>query len=492
VTGSTFQENSANAGGGIFNDNNSHLAVINSGFYTNTVINNGGGINNVSGTLTVTNGAFAGNSAAYGGGIRNDAMVTVTLTTFHGNSAYFGGGIHNVVPGALTVDNSTFSTNTTVHYGAGIYNGATLTVTNSTFDSNSGEAGGGIYNDLTSWVYNSTFYSNTVNGNGGGIINNSGTLTLTNSTLNGNSAGGGGGISNGATLHYRNTLIANSPSGGDCLNTATIGDNINNLVEDGSCSAALSGDPALAPPGNYGGSTWTCALLSSSPAIDSGDNSTCLANDQRGALRDDWNCDIGAFELKFADSASVVKSITGTGTYSFGPTKVKIEVLAVGSLDSLTITKTEGDHPGRTGSPGGDGVGWGEYFILDPNLGANGTFAVNLTLPALFIPDGSDKVCRYVSGTTWDCAADAYSTDPFNTVTRDGVTAFSDWAVGQNVGPTAVQLLALRAHSPIWIKDLYGLVAGALVILAIGISLTVKNLMRGRFGEKGKGHNLNR
>ena len=108
---------------------------------------------------------------------------------------------------------------------------------------------------------------------GGGIINNSGTLTLNNCTFDGNTAGSGGGLGNGATLHYRNTIIANSTSGADCLNNGTIGVNINNLVEDGSClSGGLFGDPALGPLVDNGGPTWTCALQPGSPAIDAGDN----------------------------------------------------------------------------------------------------------------------------------------------------------------------------------------------------------------------------
>ena len=93
-------------------------------------------------------------------------------------------------------------------------------------------------------------------------------------------------------------------------------------------------------------------------------------------------------------------------------------------------------------------MGWGEYFTLSPNAGANGTFTAILTLPTLYTPDAHDKVCRYISGTTWDCAAHSFSTTPFNIVTREEVTAFSDWAAGDNVGPTALQLLSFRATSP--------------------------------------------
>jgi hypothetical protein len=70
---------------------------------------------------------------------------------------------------------------------------------------------------------------------------------------------------------------------------------------------------------------------------------------------------------------------------------------------------------------------------------------VDVTLPTTFTPDANDKVCRYTgTGTTWDCAR---TTNTSNTITRDGVTTFSDWAAGNEVGPTAVTLNNLEAQA---------------------------------------------
>jgi hypothetical protein len=371
--------------------------------------------------------------------------MTVTLTTFRSNTAEFGGGIHNVEAGRVAVDGSTFSENRTTYYGAGIFNGATLTVTNSTFQGNLGDAGGGIYNDVTAWVESSTFYANTVTGVGGGIINNHGSLSLADSTLAGNSASDGGGLGNVATLNYRNTIIADNLSGGDCRNWDTISENLNNLVEDGGCEAAFSGDPALQVLADNGGPAWTCSLQADSLAIDMGDSSACPALDQRGQARDDWNCDIGSFELKLADSSIVTKSIDGAGEYTFGPTRVKVELTESGELYELAVTQVTGDHAGSTGSPGGNGVGWGEYFVLNPNDEANGTFNATLTLPSLYPPDEFDSVCRYIGEYTWDCAADSFATTPFYTISRADVSEFSDWAAGDDVSPTAIRLTTLLA-----------------------------------------------
>ena len=75
--------------------------------------------------------------------------------------------------------------------GGGIFNQATLTVTNSTFSGNSaGVYGGGIYNvNGTVTVVNSTFFNNSAGAYGGGILINSGTVKVNNSTFSGNSAG---------------------------------------------------------------------------------------------------------------------------------------------------------------------------------------------------------------------------------------------------------------------------------------------------------------
>ena len=70
-----------------------------------------------------------------------------------------------------------------------------------------------------------------------------------------------------------------------------------NLISDGSCSAALTGNPMLGPLADNGGSAQTFALWPGSPAINAGTNSGCPAADQRGQARPvNTTCDIGAYE----------------------------------------------------------------------------------------------------------------------------------------------------------------------------------------------------
>jgi CSLREA domain-containing protein len=306
--------NSANEGGGIYNFLGT-LTVTNVTFSGNSAGTNGGGIYSVVGPLTVTNSTFSGNSAVQnGGGIFNAGTLNVTNSTFSSNSANYGGGIRND-NGTLTVTSSTFSNNSAT-YGAGIdnYNG-TLTVTGSTFSNNAASwDSGGIFNQAgTTTVTNSTFSGNSAN-YGGGIDNFGGTLTVTNSTFSGNSASTWGGAifnwkgvaATAPTTTIRNTILANSPSGGDCWNDTAGGAILNggnNLIETNvGCGsiATITSDPNL---DTLTGSPAYFPLKPGSPAIDTGDNATCAATDQRGVSRPkdgDGNgsaiCDIGAFE----------------------------------------------------------------------------------------------------------------------------------------------------------------------------------------------------
>jgi predicted outer membrane repeat protein len=305
---------------GVFVVNSGVTATLNNLTITKGNAADGGGIVN-SGTLTVLNSVFTNNSASgYGGGIDSNGTLTVTNSTFSGNSADTGGGIDNYGAGIATISNSTFSTNSAIYYGGGINNESTMTITNSTLNSNAAASGGGIENyNAALIVANGTFYSNTASDWGGGIENNS-TLTVTNSTFSNNSSTkGGGGIDNfgsSGTLNFANTILANSPAGGDCLNTATLGTNTNTLVEDGGCYASVTGDPKLGSLANNGGPTQTMSLLSGSPAIDAANDAVCAAApinnlDQRGIARPlGVHCDIGSYELVADSTPPTVISIT--------------------------------------------------------------------------------------------------------------------------------------------------------------------------------------
>src|SRR5271155_2423427 len=213
----------ANEGGGTLNgctagSDTAYIIQFASGV-TGTIVL-GSLLPDIESDLTIK-GPTSGNIAISG----NHAVGVMSIDTS-------GPGGHTVALSNLTIENGA------TDMGGGISNGdATLTVTNSTFSGNSASVdGGGIFNhgNATITVTNSTISGNSA-GCGGGI-SNSGALTVTNSTFSGNSATGIGGGIYIASLDFNpvtleGTILASSPSGGNCAGTVTDGGY--NISDDG-------------------------------------------------------------------------------------------------------------------------------------------------------------------------------------------------------------------------------------------------------------------
>ena len=109
------------------------------------------------------------------------------------------------------------------------------------------------------------------------------------------------------TVTLRNSIIANSTSGGNCSDTVPNGGN--NLDDGATCGWGLlngsmsNTNPRLGALKNNGGSTQTMALLLGSPAIDGVTYNApngCPSTDQRGTIRPiGARCDIGAYEARY-------------------------------------------------------------------------------------------------------------------------------------------------------------------------------------------------
>ncbi len=263
---------------------------------------------------TLDLGSLSGTITLNGSELVIDKDLTLTGPsssglTISGNNA---SRVLNITAGTVSITNLTIMNGSVAGNGAGILNAGTLNISKSTIRDNTssgGTHGGGISNDGgTVIAINSTFSGNSAT-DGGGIFS-SGTLTLSNCTLSDNSASGtGGALNNTGTLHVQNTILANSVSGGDCTDTGTFVTNANNLIEDNTCSPALSGDPMLSPLADNGGATWTylptISDQSISPVVDAGDDATCETTDQRGVTRPKNGdktgaaiCDIGSVEIQ--------------------------------------------------------------------------------------------------------------------------------------------------------------------------------------------------
>jgi predicted outer membrane repeat protein len=253
----------------------------------------------------------------------NGAALPLALTLSGNNAkALFSVGSS----GVLTLTRLTLA-NGNGNYGGALYNGGTLTLDRVTLTNNNALSGGAIYTVGTLTIRNST-----LNGNrafSGGAIDNYGALTIHNSTLSGNHGNNtGGGLFNAGTLYLYNALLADSSSGGDCLNAndpffglvGVIAANVRTLTEDGSCGAALSGDPKLAALALSNGAL-VHKLAADSPALDAGDSATCLTVDQRGNARPQGaGCDLGAVETEVAvDVTNRVAQTTFSALYSAIP-----------------------------------------------------------------------------------------------------------------------------------------------------------------------------
>ena len=272
ISDSTFSNNSAELGGGAINSGeDGELSIINSTFSDNSVELGGGGAIANGDKLSISDSAFQNNLAVQGGAIFNWEELSISNSAFSDNLADQGGAIFNAEYGELSITNSTFSDNSAERGGA-IDNRGKLSMTNSTFSDNSAERGGAIENVAE--------------------------LNITNSTFSDNSAERGGAIENwgDGELSISNSIIAGR--GSACYSSNGLKQNINNLIQDGSCSAALSGDPmlgALVEPED--GSTAHYPLMADSPAVGAADEEYCPDTDQVGTARPQGSaCNIGAIE----------------------------------------------------------------------------------------------------------------------------------------------------------------------------------------------------
>lgn len=257
----------------------------------------GGAVYNNGGTLTLINLEIAGNTAANGGGVNTAGTATTNIDRCYisSNTATgSGGAIQNFSGNTTNITNSAIIGNScasTSAGGGGIQANGTVTVTNTTFGVNqaNGGSGGGIYFNGTAITLNNvTIANNFSTNNGGGLtVTNANAVNIRNSIFAGNS---GTDVSGTVLSKGRNIVQATTASG--WIGTDQVGVN-----------------PVLGPLGLYGGVGGTFPLLSTSTAINGGDNCvttlTCTDSnpsaatmyDQRGALRSaGGTIDIGAFE----------------------------------------------------------------------------------------------------------------------------------------------------------------------------------------------------
>ena len=372
VTGNTTTGSYAGGGGiatFCFNSNKPSGSSVSSGsisLVNSTVSGNstfgrsakGGGIRAGSGEVLLTDSVLSGNSTAGiyagGGGIYsaggNVALVNSTLSQNSTTGTDADGGGIRTTNGGVSLTSSTLSNNSTVGnssggggifaYGVGSYFTNEILLTNSTISGNFTRGtlspGGGVsINGADVRLTNSTFSGNSSLGilsAGGAIYSQGGSVSLNNSTVTENNAGNNnaGGISVSGliagpfdviSVTIQNSIVAGNTDNGSApdllgfqidnllVEHSLIGDTAGSGVTTTTGTGNILNQPALlAPLADNGGATLTHALLDGSPAIDAGNNTLAMdeddvpqANDQRGEGFDrvfGSSVDIGAFELQ--------------------------------------------------------------------------------------------------------------------------------------------------------------------------------------------------
>ncbi|MFZ1475875.1 MAG: hypothetical protein WAV79_23390, partial [Anaerolineae bacterium] len=134
-------------------------------------------------------------------------------------------------------------------------------------------------------------------------------------------------------------------------------------------------------------------------------------------------------------TTAVSQAISGAGTYSFyvNNLPVTVAVTGAGDLARINIQRRNQHHAQATANLQ-TGYYW-EIEGLNASSDPASGFTVNLTLPTTFSAGSSDQLCRF-TGSAWDCALNSFTA---SSVTRQGVTAFSDWAA-ENNAPLAAGL----------------------------------------------------
>ncbi|MBV8146727.1 MAG: CSLREA domain-containing protein [Gammaproteobacteria bacterium] len=222
--------------------------------------------------------------------------------------------------------------------GIGVYptkaSAPSVTVSNSTFYGNSASTGGAVYSLFPLSIANSTFYQNASTDGGGGAVEIDGsTLTVTDSTFSSNTsnlpdpsnvAGSAILVTDGATATLANTILAAevppAANPGNCqslVEGSMFTDGGGNLSDDphNTCNFTTASSQYNVPDTGAGGlnlgglaanggGAETIALLANSAAISSAPACAAPGTDERGAARPPANCSSGAYQFGAAPAGT--------------------------------------------------------------------------------------------------------------------------------------------------------------------------------------------
>ncbi len=206
-------------------------------------------------------------------------MINVTDVAFIANSGREGAW-SNGSSGLTTMTDVTFSDNHALEAVGGDF--------------------GALRNDGTLSLVNVTIANNVTDdpgGDGSGGMENTGTLTITNSDIVGNTGAARAPRAPGdfdpalGAVHVVNSIISGNtnPDDGPTNCSGAVTTTSHDIEKGLTCGFTGSGDlnanPSLGALGYNGGPLETEALLTGSPAINAGLNSSCPTDDERGYTR---------------------------------------------------------------------------------------------------------------------------------------------------------------------------------------------------------------
>ncbi len=272
-------------------------------------------------TLSIVNGSSIGrpeSGARHGAGIWTAGHLTLESVLVANNETGFGigGGVYNT--GTLQVANSSFVENSADQGGA--IAGGDAVIVNSAFSKNRAIEGSGLYVNGTVTVTNSTI-ANSDSYDGGQIFGNDANASL---TLN-NTIVAGNGFTFGEDIQFDNGQISGAHNLiGNGVWEAAVDNGVRqpSLVDgiDGNLIGTLEAplDPLLTESIQYSNGLWGHGLLSASPALNAGDDSSAIDWDG-GALTNDMtggprvvgaSVDIGATEGVISEPVLSVDDVT--------------------------------------------------------------------------------------------------------------------------------------------------------------------------------------
>lgn len=480
ISDSTISGNTAKIGGGVaadsyFYNGRFSLSISGSTISGNTADISGGGVDIRAGysgefSLNLVNSTISGNTSGEGGGIYIDKGnivdfdVSLIDNTIADNIASGSGGGIAIMGrsvyseedvGTTTISSSAIIGNSAGDKGGGLSVNATREylptsiIEGSTISGNTASSGGGIagastfdfsyYSDITFTVDNSTITGNTATSNGGGAFGESDVVSMifNRSLVSGNTAAIGSEVSSVGDVTADNFNLFGF-DGNEGVDGFTPGPN--DIVPSSGIQLSDILNPVLA---DNGGSTFTHALVTGSPAVDiiPSTDPNCTGTDQRGVERPQGiGCDIGAFELEQGDSSESVFSTDrdsiiqkNRGNYNEGANPLlslngarsrlvvgfnlsEVELLQVVSA-TLIFTVNDSKVPNNWGS---NGSNLDVHRLLESSwVEGNGK---SLGLPS------SEKSEGVGQGVTWNCSID----DQIDNQNSDCVQSWN----GGNFAPT--------------------------------------------------------